>query len=169
MTQAKLSDYLKSAVLSYLFALFRCQWIYWSDELQLLPPANEVAGRICFYTCLSFCSQGGASSQHALLVTWPDGPFPGGVCLWVGGRQTPPPPPRSQIRSTGGRYASHWNAYLFRVFLKCLLSYDHIVYFCFLPYDQWEIIMTFHICQKDVHNKIIISCFVSRIVKEFME
>ena len=58
-----------------------------------------------------------------------------------------------------------WWAPVIICFFKCLLSCDHIVYFCFLPYDQWEIIMTFHICQKDAHNKIIISCFVSRIVK----
>ena len=31
----------------------------------LLPPANEVAGRLCFYTCLWFCSQGGSlSGRH---------------------------------------------------------------------------------------------------------
>ena len=34
-----------------------------------LPPANEVWGKVMFYTCLSFCSQGeGVVSQHALQV-----------------------------------------------------------------------------------------------------
>ena len=27
--------------------------------MPLLPPANEVAGRLCFYRCVWFCSQGG--------------------------------------------------------------------------------------------------------------
>ena len=34
-----------------------------------LPPANKVAGRLCFYSCLWFCSRGGGRgvvSQHAL-------------------------------------------------------------------------------------------------------
>ena len=32
-----------------------------SKDCPFLQSANEVAERLCFYTCLSFCSQGGAS------------------------------------------------------------------------------------------------------------
>ena len=30
-------------------------WAYEPSRSVLLPPANEVAGRLCFYRCLSFC------------------------------------------------------------------------------------------------------------------
>ena len=44
------------------------------DREPLLPPANEVFGaRQCFYTCVSFRSQGGSLSQHASQVTWRGG------------------------------------------------------------------------------------------------
>ena len=45
-----------------------CRFLLWnqlitvnSDRLAFLLPANEVAGRLCFYTCLWFCSFGGVS------------------------------------------------------------------------------------------------------------
>ena len=36
----------------------------------LLPPANEVAGRLCFYTCLWFCSQGGVADTPRQTPPW---------------------------------------------------------------------------------------------------
>ena len=43
-------------------------WLYCGAYL---PPANEVAGRLCFYRCVWFCSRVGGVSQDALQVTWP--------------------------------------------------------------------------------------------------
>ena len=45
------------------------------EFLQLLPPANEVAGRLCFYMCVWFCSQGG---MHGFLGGHA---FFGGACM----------------------------------------------------------------------------------------
>ena len=83
----------------------------------LLPPANQVWGKVVFHRCLSV--------------------HKGGICLWVqecasgSGVHTPwTPPPRNththwthtspgtppghapSPRSTSGRYASYWNAFL---------------------------------------------------------
>ena len=62
-----------------------------------LPPANEVCkGYVFTPVCQSFCSQGGG--------------VPGQVHPRAG---TPPPAMHAGIRSTSGRYASYWNAFLF--------------------------------------------------------
>ena len=38
----------------------------------IFTACNEVQARLCFYTCLWFCSgRGGSLSQHAPQVTWP--------------------------------------------------------------------------------------------------
>ena len=84
-----------------------------------LPPANEVAGRLCFYTCVILFT-GGGTSQHVSQVIWAYTPWadtpPG---------QIPPgrhPLPRADTASPGQtppqmvnerRYASYWNAFLF--------------------------------------------------------
>ena len=64
----------------------------------LLPPANEVVGRLCFYTCLLFCSQGGwYPSMHCRSP----GPHPGGKLrdlAWGGGLQA----------HTRGYPSMHW-------------------------------------------------------------
>ena len=80
----------------------------------LLPSATKLL-RLCFYTCLSFCSRGGRLPQCMLGYHPPD--------------QAPPweqTPPRSRHHSPGdgyccGRFASYWNAYLFRCCV-CRLS-----------------------------------------------
>ena len=72
-------------------------------------------------------------------------PRGGGVCLWSWGcllhplgrhplaqcmlGYTHPNPVHAGIRSTSGRYASHWNAFLFGVdysstFMRCILQID---------------------------------------------
>ena len=38
--------------------------------LPLLPPANEVAGRQCFHSCLSFCSGEGGDHYPSCIETW---------------------------------------------------------------------------------------------------
>ena len=50
-----------SLVYTYRFSHCFRQWHLWS-----LPPANEVAARWCFYTCLWFCSQGASLSRGSL-------------------------------------------------------------------------------------------------------
>ena len=67
-----------------------------------LPPANEVWGKVKFYTCLSFCSHGG---QHPGKSTF-KGVYlqgclpPGVVCLWGvcihGGLDRPPNEPEKR-------------------------------------------------------------------------
>ena len=86
--------------------------------------------RLCFYTCLSFCSQGGSASVHAGIPP--------------GTRHTPPPqrrppradtpqeqtpPPGADPPPTGsrdgyccGRYASYWNAFLFLLYSLSIKS-----------------------------------------------
>ena len=63
-----------------------------------LPAENKFWPRQYFYTCVSFCSQGARVHDQ----THPP-------------RTNYPPPPEaaeSAIRSTSGRYASYWNAFL---------------------------------------------------------
>ena len=62
----------------------------------IITARNEVGARLCFYTCLWFCSQGGCLPKCMLGYT----PTPGSSACW-------------EIRATSGRYASYWNAYLF--------------------------------------------------------
>ena len=103
--------------------------------------------RLCFYTCVSFCSGVGGGwlprMHHRLhdqgglhpgrgLHPGGGGLHPGGgVCIQEGGLHLgglhpvgvgrPYPPTRYMeyygIRSTSGRYASYWNAFLFKTFL----------------------------------------------------
>ena len=114
-------------------------WVCGSRPL-LLPSANEVAERLCFYTCLSFCPQGRGMSapvrscgQGYVFTHVCDSVHGGGLpqCM-LGYHTTPweahppggtPPgstPPRdadSGIRSMSGRYASYWNAFLLIIVL----------------------------------------------------
>ena len=83
--------------------------------------------RLCFYTCLSFCSRGGGTWAGTPPGRYPPlaGTLPGQVHPLAGtpppgqvhppGRYTPSPPPavHAGIRSASGRYASYWNAFLF--------------------------------------------------------
>ena len=101
----------------------------------LLPAETKFWPRLYFYTCLSFCSQGGRGGEYLTRYTPPDQVHPPGPGTPPGTRYTPrdqihppgpgtpprdqvpphPPPPaaNSGIRSTIGRYASYWNAFLF--------------------------------------------------------
>ena len=114
--------------------------------IYLLPPANEVWGKVIFLH-LSFCSRGGVPGQvpprdqvpprtrytsRPGTLSW-DQVHPQGPGTPPRTRYTPDqvhPPPRDQvhprsnacweIRATSGQYASYWNAFLF--IFGCWLS-----------------------------------------------
>ena len=74
--------------------------ICWNKEVFLLPPANEVLGKVIFHKRVSFLlsterGRGGSASR--------------GVCI-RGCGQTPPMG-YYRIRPTSGRYASYWKAF----------------------------------------------------------
>ena len=74
-----------------------------------LSPANEVWGKLCFYTCVSFCSQGRVCIQVG------GGLHRGGICIrggGVGGLARLPPIGYYGIQSMSGRRASYWNAFM---------------------------------------------------------
>ena len=75
-------------------------------DSNLITARNEVAAGLCFYTCLSFCPQGGGvcHTQTSPSGQTPHGQTPPG--------QTPPCTVHAGIRSTSRRYASYWNAFL---------------------------------------------------------
>ena len=72
----------------------------------------------------SFCSLGGGGFciQESLHLGGLH-PWGKGVCILRGGRLGRHPSPRYHgIRSTSGRYASYWNAFLFKIFLSFFLD-----------------------------------------------
>ena len=74
---------------------------YGTGKVSLLPPANEICeGYVFTRVCLSVCPQVG---RYAPQVGTP------------ASRYSPHPQAtvHAGIRSTNGRYASHWNAFLF--------------------------------------------------------
>ena len=121
--------------LKWIHFAFTCMWALTNvcEKLCLLPAATKLWPRLCFYTCVWFCSRGGLRAGRP--------PRAGRTPPWQGEtpRQgTPPPPgwenppeqtppgtrpPReadSSIRSTSGRYASYWNAFLFIMNFKMI-------------------------------------------------
>ena len=82
-----------------------------------LPSAKEVRGKVifsqaCVIPSVHWAGGGGVVAfQHASQVTWPGGLLPGGICIREGWA------PPNRIRSTSGRYASYWNAFLFSLLL----------------------------------------------------
>ena len=108
----------------------------------LLPSATKLR-RLCFYTCLSFCSQGGRGL--CLSACWDTNPtqtrHPPGS-RHPPREQTPPQtrhPPRSRHPPPAdghycGRYACYWNAFLFgQFFPKTALKQDSIKVGCVPP------------------------------------
>ena len=106
----------------------------------ILPPANEVWGKVIFsVVCVKNSVHGGSASVHAGIPPPPQkNRHPPGA--HPPGRGYPPPapppgpgPPRAdtpsplrsacwEIRSTSGRYASYWNAILLRLRLRFLFT-----------------------------------------------
>ena len=109
----------------------------WVVGQPIITARKRSLQRLCFYTCLSFCSRwgslpgrGGSPCQGVFLLgglqahTWEvSGPTPGGSPGRHPGegvsqdalRQTPPPADGYCC----GRYASYWNAFLFgKIFRK---------------------------------------------------
>ena len=99
--------------------------------------------RLCFYTCLSFCSQGMGGS------TWAGTPPPGQAKQVYPPAGTPPgqvhPPPVSgQVHPptpwvstpTPHRYASYWNALLFNVHV---VNWTHKHVYCLLGME-WHLV-----------------------------
>ena len=108
-----------------------CKYFYEGYLFGIFTPRNEVGARLCFYTCVWFCSQGGSGPGRCLLPgrgsgprgvhgprgDWSPGvpaprgsgprgwvPAPGG-CLLRGGAWWRLPP--------GTATAAGWNAFLF--------------------------------------------------------
>ena len=133
------------------FWIHHCIIIYiWSlrivtfCDIPYLPAATKLWPREYFYTCLSFCSQGGGvclsacwdtttttpgtrppRSRHPPGTRHPPKPDPPEQTPHTPGSRHPPradtTPPweaDSSIRSTSGRYASYWNAFLFVIKLS---------------------------------------------------
>ena len=82
-----------------------------------LPPANEVARRFCFYTCLWFCSQGGHVSQHASQVTWVDTHHPPPVENPQGRHPPPGRHPLPDGQWAGGTHPTGMHSCIFLRFL----------------------------------------------------
>ena len=72
---------------------------------KFLPTAYEVWGKVMF------------SQVSVILFTGGGVYFEGGEGSAFGGGR-PPPPSSAEIRSTGGRYASCWNEYLYEYFFN---------------------------------------------------
>ena len=87
--------------------VLKCNRMYWNFFV-FLPPDSGVAGRYCFYSCLSVHSG------------------EGGVCLptmpWEGG--PPPPPPRWDHRFADPPSPYKVNRRVVRMLLECILVRD---------------------------------------------
>ena len=101
------------------------------DDVAIITAHNEVGARLCFYTCLWFCSRG---AEVCLSLCWDTTPLE--QTPWeqatplehpLLGADPPTPYPQEQaspweqtlrvnacwgIRTTSGRYAFYWNAIL---------------------------------------------------------
>ena len=112
-----------------------------STHIVFLPPANEVCGKVLFlhvsvimftgegstwagtppgrYTPLGRYTPGQVHSPWAGTPLWVGTPA-GQVHPWADTHQVHPPAMHAGIRSTSGRYASYWNAFLLT--LSCPFS-----------------------------------------------
>ena len=89
------------------------------------PPANEVAGRLCFYSCLWFCSQGGRVPGQVP----PRAGTPPRRCTPLG-RYTPP----GQVHPSPGNASSDTvNKRAVRVPLECILVTNTITLCYWVP------------------------------------
>ena len=92
-----------------------------------LTPVYEVWGKVMFsQVCVILFTGGlpshsakGQADSHPSIIGDRSPPHIGGN---IGGRPYPPPP--LQIRSTGGRYSSYWNPYLF---VRCFWDFTDFI------------------------------------------
>ena len=110
------------------------------NVMSVITARNEVGARLCFYRCVWFCSQGAGVPDQ---VPPPPGPgTPPRTRYTPPGPGTPPPPDQvhppgtREIRSTRGRYASYWNAFLlfnmFWLLIWLIVWMIYIFTLCFL-------------------------------------
>ena len=97
-------------------------------NFKLLPPANEVCGKVMFlYLSVSHTVRGGVSAPlHAGIHTLQADTPQGGVCLGVSPRQTPPwadtPPPPG--------WPLQWTVH---ILLECILVQFYIYFNTSIP------------------------------------
>ena len=111
-----------------------------TTPINLLPPANEVWGKVMFYKHVLFCPRRGGgdwlptmhhrshdwgSASGRGVYIWERGLHQGRVC--IRGVASPPPPYQRYmgyygIRSASGRYASYLNAFFFLLILLRMVA-----------------------------------------------
>ena len=127
----------------------QCEWaitpvkVKQASPTYSLPAATKLWPRLCFYSCLWFCPQGGVCLSACWDTTHPweqtppradppgaDTPRsrhpPGADTPW---EQTPPRKADSSIRPMSGRYASYWNAFLYSLTVVTLSCQKQIYLF----------------------------------------
>ena len=84
----------------------------WKTASNVLLPSSTKLRRLCFYRCVSVHGGGWYPSMHCRW--YPSMPcnrsLEGGACS--GGRGVWRPPPKKQMATCCGWYASYWNAFL---------------------------------------------------------
>ena len=93
--------------------LFKIIWkLYCTiSNIYIVTARKRSLRRLCFYTCLSVHWGGVPGQVHSRAGTPPGRYTPrADTPPWAG---TPPTTVHAGIRSISGRYASHWNVFLF--------------------------------------------------------
>ena len=96
--------------------LFFCQYCI---LYTVITARKRSLRRLCFHRYLSVHMGRGSGPLHAGIHT-PSGRHPLGRHNLLGRHPPGRHPPR--IRSTSGRYASHWNAILFKIFFTIFIT-----------------------------------------------
>ena len=109
-----------------------CRWVQRTRIATSLPPANEVWGKVMFYTCVSLCSQGESlcpsmhHRSHDREGLCPGGLCPGrsltrGVSVWGGALS------RGRSLSGGGlsgRPRTETPPCMVRILMECILVFQ---------------------------------------------
>ena len=135
----------------------RFTWI----KINIFTARNEVGARLCFHTCLWFCSRGEGLPQCMLGYTPPP----------PGTRGTHHPPTRGRppcavhagIRSTSGRYGSYWNAILLEI---CDPTSEHQPEFLHTPFPGDSQCGKWHLLTKTCHHLFTLRCLLAELVRD---
>ena len=126
---------------------------HWEKNLvHFLPAATKLWPRLCFYTCVWFCSQGGGYSGQGEPPRSRHPPPPPGrenPPSWADPPRPDAPPPQeahSSVRSTSGRYASYWNAFFSYLFFPWPLKTKYIERNCSPWIKCWNVIEVVRMC-----------------------